>query len=459
MLIKATNLVTGLQIAPTNSSLNVLKQWMIGMNAIYPAWNERNYVNDAYLVNPALYAIVNRITAKAATVPFSAYRIKNQSKADKYKSFTGPDATKDSLRLAMELKSEAYELDEKHPINNLLERPNEWQRQSEFIQTCVGFRLLRGERFLYMTILDAGANSGQPTSIVNMPPGCMVVIPGQGLFEISSYELNIGATPLPIPKDLIIFSREWNPVIDANRTHLRGVSPLRAANKLLHRMGAAQDRATLMLETSGAAGILYNKVVDSYTREQRDELKRIMNTEVLGKQNTNSIHVGQGDLGYINFGISATDMELLEQERFTIEQLCNIYKTPSGLFIETNPTDNNVREWKKQMFSDAVIPVLSDMRDDYNEIARRYKDPPYVDFDISGVPEMQEDVNVTATRLDKMWYMTGNQKRLATGQDEDTENEMMNKYFIPSGLKLIDDLDPEKLNREMDIIDQEIDEE
>jgi hypothetical protein len=142
--------------------------------------------------------------------------------------------------------------------------------------------------------------------------------------------------------------------------------------------------------------------------------------------------------------------------------LCNIYKVPTGLFMSSaNATDNNIREWNRQLISQAVIPALSDLRDDWNEIARAYgsEQEVYVDYDITVFPEMQEDLNTTATRLDKMWYMTGNEKRIAMGMDEDLAQPMLNTYLVPSSLKEISDIDPANVDREMERVDREFERE
>jgi hypothetical protein len=38
------------------------------------------------------------------------------------------------------------------------------------------------------------------------------------------------------------------------------------------------------------------------------------------------------------------------------------------------------------------------------------------------------------SQLSQMWWVTGNEKRLATNYGEDTSNPLMNEYFIPQNL-------------------------
>jgi HK97 family phage portal protein len=458
-LQKAALRIAGYNVPTINSSLNLWKT--VGNIPIYRSWSDKDWVQKGFLVNPHLYAIVNRITSTAAVAPFAVYRVKNEVKAKRYKNWTGKNATKESIQKALEIKSDAYELVEGHPLQNIIDRPNEWQRDDEFTQTGIGFKLLTGERFLFLTRMDLGSNSGKLKSVTNLPPQCMVVKAGENMFQIASYELHIG-TQIPIEKEDIIFSRYWNPAYDMTGSHLRGMSPLRSASKLLDRMEAAQDRSTIMLQAAGAAGLLFNKAIEQWTEAQAIELKRKINTEILGTENAGNIGAANGDIGYINFGLSAVDMALLEQEKWSLEMLCNIYKVPPGLFMSSaNATDNNIREWNRQLISQAVIPALSDLRDDWNEIARAYgsEQEVYVDYDITVFPEMQEDLNTTATRLDKMWYMTGNEKRIAMGMDEDLAQPMLNTYLVPSSLKEISDIDPANVDREMERVDREFERE
>lgn len=47
------------------------------------------------------------------------------------------------------------------------------------------------------------------------------------------------------------------------------------------------------------------------------------------------------------------------------------------------------------------------------------------------------------------WWYTGNEKRIAMGQDEDTEEPMMNSYLVPTTLQPIGNMN-EDLNSELD---------
>jgi phage portal protein BeeE len=199
-----------------------------------------------------------------------------------------------------------------------------------------------------------------------------------------------------------------------------------------------------MLQNAGAAGIVFEKPTPGFTgmsAEQAAQLKQKVNTEVLGTDRANSIAIGNGDMGYINFGLKGSEMELTAIESLNLERIAQIYGVPPVLFNTDRSIQNNLQEAKKELVVSACFPELDSLREDWNEIAKLYAEEDlYVDWDVTNYPELQEDIaKLTETNL-KRWWTTGNEKRLSEYMDEDTTEPMMDKYLIPSGLTPIDEL-------------------
>lgn len=462
-LQKAANLALrplGYQAVPAKvaAQFNLPVFKFFGLSYAFSDWKIGQYITDGYNRNASLYSIVNRITRTASMCPFKVYRVKDRKKALKIKSWTGENATRESIQKALLLKEQVYEEDNNHPLQKLIDKPNPWQGGAEFVMNSIGFKLLTGNRFLFKNVLDAGANKGKPFSIFNLPPQHMMIKGGGTLFEVTGYTLNLGQ-PLDIPADLIIHSREPNYDYDTSGGHLWGLSKLSAASRNIDRSSAGEERSVAMMNNAGAAGVMYAK--DGFkeggqamTLEQAGALKRKLNEEVLGTGNAGKIALANQEIGYINFALTAVEMDVLNLEKWSLQQLCNVFGVPYILFSSDSSSYNNIREAKKELITMAIIPELASLRDDWNAIAALYGDDIYVDYDISVYPEMQEDLEKTAARLEKMPYVKWNEKRLATGFDEDNEHPLMNKYIIPQGLQLLDDLDPANLDRVMDGVDE-----
>jgi phage portal protein BeeE len=419
---------------------------VIGTYGFAIQWLTRDsstYVKEGYCGNPDIYTVISRIARTASNAPFKVYRIKDKKKHLLYKAWTGESATVESVARALRIKELVYEEDNDHPLNLLIEQPNDYQKSREFTENCIGFKLITGERFLHVTRLDGGANEGKPYAVYNLPPQFMAVIGDKTLLGIASYEIQLGKVT-PLKKEEIIFSRYFNPDFNDQGGHLRGLSPLKAGNRLTTLSNSGLERGVAMVQNAGAAGVLFDKPVAGFegmTDVQAGALTTKVNKEILGSENANSIAVANGDLGYIAFGMKGSEMELLDMQKLTRERIAVLFNAPPGLFDPEKSGEHNAREFKKELITSACIPELDSIRDDWNEIAKLYTEEDiYVDYDLSVFPELSEDHKELAERLNNMWFVTPNEKRLMFGMDEDTEEPLMNTYFVPSGITPIEDL-------------------
>lgn len=425
----------GLSPASSPGNLTRFQSVITNLFGISALWNNEFDTIHAYECNATLYTVVTRIAEKAATAPFKVYRVKEDKKAlhRKYKSWTGPDATYESLQKAMNIKSLVYEEDNNHPLNKIIEKPNESMKGNEFTINAVGFKLLTGNRMLYVPRLDMGNNQGKPAGVTPMPPQFMMPLSDGSMYGIRAWRFELARGEQNIEASEIIHSKYFNPNFSATGSHLLGLSPVRAASRNVQRGEAAENRALAMLQNAGAAGAVVDKGGTNDDLEMAYKTKAAINATVNGNSNSGKIGLLNGDYSYLNFGLTAQDMQVMETEKFSDEKICMVFGFPYGLINQDKATYSNMKEYKKELVTGPVITALSSLRDDWNEIAKMYNDDIYVDFDMSVYPEMQEDLKDTATALKDIWFITGNEKRLRIGEDEDTETPEMNMYLVPSG--------------------------
>jgi HK97 family phage portal protein len=397
----------------------------------------------AYSRSAVLYSVINRITKTAAIAPWKVYTIKDQKKHWKYKQWTGENATQESLQRAMQIKELVYEENSNHPMNALLERPNEWTKGNEFIINAIGFKLLKGNRYIRVLSLDMGKNQGLPYALELLPPQFVSIVPTGDLYGVDGYWFRMGGYEELIPKEQIVHSKDFNPNFDNMGSHLYGLSKIEVGSMNLQVDESALNRELAMLDNAGAAGLLFDESGsdDDESLEYNGRLKKKVNDEILGTGNAGRIAIANKKMGYIDLAHTAAEMEIIELRKYSQQQICNLFGVPPGLFNPDQMSLNNAREFKKELLTSAVTPPLSELRDDFNQIAQMYGDKNlYVDYDISAYPELQEDMDKVAARLEKMYYWTGNEKRLATGMDEDGKEGMLKSYLVPSGLTPIDQL-------------------
>jgi len=169
---------------------------------------------------------------------------------------------------------------------------------------------------------------------------------------------------------------------------------------------------------------------------QAQALKDKFRKQYQGANNGGDVIITPKDLSWVNFGLSASDLSLIEQYNASIKDLCNIYNVPAVLLNNTeSSTYNNVKEAKKSLYQNAVIPELIKIRDELNRwLVPAYGQNLYLDFDFTAISEMQEDTDKLVQQLSNAWWITPNEKREAMYYASDSENEFMNDYYIPANL-------------------------
>ena len=188
---------------------------------------------------------------------------------------------------------------------------------------------------------------------------------------------------------------------------------------------------------------------------QARALKQKFKQQYQGSNNAGDVIITPKKLSWVNFGLNATDLSLLEQYDSTIKDLCNIYNVPVQLLNNTSAsTYNNQKEAKKALYQNAVIPELIKVRDELNRwLTPLYGDKLYIDFDFTVIPELQEETEKVVQQMSQAWWLTPNEKRAATGYGIDEENPDLDKYYVPANLIPIagEELLPIDENKEVDI--------
>lgn len=103
-----------------------------------------------------------------------------------------------------------------------------------------------------------------------------------------------------------------------------------------------------------------------------------------------------------------------------------------------------MKEAKKALYQNAVIPELVKLRDELNRwLVPMYGDNLYLDFDFTAVPELQEENDKVVQQLSSAWWITPNEKRAVMNYGKDEDTPAMDDYYIPSNLLPVSNQDIE----------------
>lgn len=344
------------------------------------------YVQDGYTKNSAVYSIVTALADKFSTVPFYVYKVKNRQKARHY-----IDATKSGFnQQALTIKAAAMdEVPENDPLAQLMGKPNSYQSESEFRKMWLTFLKLTGMSPVYA---NTGMVGTKPLSLHVLPSQWVTLKADATLMDVGEvYFSPLGAGVNLLDREKVYLAKYINPDVQTDGSHLYGLSPLKAALLDLQGSTDATKAMAKMYQNGGARGAVAPK--QPLTEVQVNQLRTVVANWINGIENKNAVGALSVPLDYIDIGLTSVDMQLLEGKRLTEERIATVYKYPPALLKGDNKFDNDINA-VKFLITNSLYPDLVMYRDMFNNwIANMYQGAGYlVDFDISILPEMQEDM-------------------------------------------------------------------
>jgi HK97 family phage portal protein len=406
----------------------------LGESLIWNPENDDSYINKGYRHNSTIYSIINLITKAATTVPFQVYEVQRQSDLKRYKALTGGELNTNVLSKAERLrKSSMVEL-EGTELHQILERPNPAQSFNSFLTEIIAFGKLTGNRYIYGIKPDTGMGAAKYKELYVLPSQVVEINSGGLMQPVKDYTIDYNGSHR-IPAECVMHIKDFNPFYDGTGSHLYGMSPLRAGLRSMQANNEALTTGVKYLQNQTARGVLMSEEGD-LNEVQARQLKDKFKQQYQGSENAGDVIITPKKLSWVNFGLNASDLSLLEQYDATIKDLCNIYNVPVQLLNNTSAsTYNNQKEAKKALYQNAVIPEMVKIREELNRwLSPMFGEKLYIDFDFTVIPELQEEMDQVVTQMSNSWWLTPNEKRAATGYGVDDENPELDKYYIPANL-------------------------
>ncbi len=429
-----------------------------------------DYIDKGYSHNTSIYSIINLIIQSSTSVPYKIYKKVDDGAFKEYKSLTSNGLNQESLLQSKFLKKSTFEEIENTALQQLLEKPNPSQGFSTFLAEMIGFGKLTGNRYIYGIYPDTKKIVKE---LYNLPAH-LVQIKSDGIFKpIDKYVMQYRNTDYELDAAEVLHIADWNPDYSSSiGSHLYGQSPIKAAMRILATNNEAIETQLKYLHNQTSKGMLVPDD-DSLTPTQAQQLSDAMQRNFGGSANANKVMITGKKFSWVNFGLTTTDLQLLETYQATISDLCNVYGVPVQLLNNTDSsTYDNYRTARKVLFTNAIIPELNRIRDEFNRwLVPQFGEDLYFDFDYTVIPELMPEQQQLVDNLSKSYWLSTNEKREAVGYGIVEDNPILDDYLVPSGFVPISDLDmsvsddvtfpapPERpeadANEEEDVVDEE----
>lgn len=307
-------------------------------------------------------------------------------------SLIAEDIAKLRLKLVERKPSGIWEEVERNSRHVLvIRKPNAWQTRIQFYAYWVVMKLLYGNTY----VLKQRDNNGIVRALYVLDSRFvtpLVTASGEVLYDIKNDSLSKLAQQIVVPASEIIHDRGltlFHPLV--------GVSPIFACGaSATQGIRIQNNSATFFENMSRPSGMLTSdgEITDATAVRLKEEFERNFSGSNLGR-----LLVAGDGLKYSPIALSAEDAQLIEQLRWTVEDVARCFRVPLHKIASgVNPTFNNVSALNQDYYTQTLqshiegIEVLLEEGLGLVDVAdKQYS----VEFDLEGLLRMDP-----ATRAD-----------------------------------------------------------
>jgi len=371
------------QTMPTTPYTDV--GWSPIVRESYPGgWQQNCELRAGGPVNSAVFACVVVISQDVGKLPAHVYRTRPNG---------GQDVAAD------------------HPLNDLLQKPNPYQTRQDFIQQLIAITLLQGNGYAWIE-RDA---RGKPVAMHPLATSRVtprVTDEGDVYYDLTKPTLAGGGTTeqaVTVPASEIIHHR-----VITFGSPLVGVSPLMAA-ALSSALGTRimQQSEQFFLNASRPGGVLSGP--KKIERDTAKWLKEQWEENYSGTRAGRTAVLGDG-IEWKPMSTTATDSQLIEQLRYTVEDVARVYRVPGFLLGELGKvTYRNSEQLMRTYYSGCLQAQIEALEARLGD-AFGLRDPLAVEFDLDALLRTDIDVRYAAYKDGlQSGFMTINEVRKLEG--------------------------------------------
>lgn len=299
-------------------------------------WSDRDYrsfAKEGYQMNVVAYQCINRVAEAVASVPW------------------------------LIVNGEGEQI-ERHPIADLLARPNPWQSHSDYVQSHISYLALAGNAYAEAVTVRGDVVK----ELYTHRPDRMKIVPGSfGGAQAYIYKMENSAEVRwdmddpSVGKGPIRHFKLFNPIND-----WYGQSPIEAAAFGVDQHNEAmQWMQSLLQNRAQPSGALISE--ERLTPEQHQRVKAEIEKNYSGSKNAGRPMVFGGKVKWQEMSFSPSDMGVGDTKNSAARDICLAFGVPPMLMgIPGDNTYSNYKEARLAFWEDTVIPLTSYIIQEFN---------------------------------------------------------------------------------------------
>jgi HK97 family phage portal protein len=213
-----------------------------------------------------------------------------------------------------------------------------------------------------------------------------------------------------------------------------GMSPVKVAHDIINSQNKGYEVTAKMYSYGHPPGILSKEADngDETTAEQESKFRERYRTKYQGVDNMAIPIFTLGKLAYTKIGYdNLSELQIIPMSEHGRRIFCNILQVPAQLFNDTAAsTFNNMNEASKVIYTNRLIPDISQFCSGFNNIVKAYGDF-RIKPDFSDIEALQEDKAKKSEWISRMFrdgIITGDEYLEMMGQERTELPEMQLRF-------------------------------
>lgn len=302
----------------------------------------------------------------------------------------------------------------KHPVLNLLNKPNPFQAGAEFFEHLIANKLLFGNGY----VAGVSGHDNKFQEIYVLHPEKVSIKTKSGIpisYKYSSENQNIEYPVDKITgKSKILHIKNYNP-----SNHFQGMSAIESAGQAIKMHNKAADWNNSLL-TNGArpSGALIVKNNNGFlSDEQFDRLKEQLQEKYSGSNNSGRPLLLEGGIEWQEMSISPKDMDFVASKNAAAREIAlSLGVPPQLLGIAGDNTYSNMQEARLALWEETIIPLLDNLTDSLSSwLSLNFNESLTVKFDCDAISALSEKRENLWAKINNADFMTLNEKRAIVG--------------------------------------------
>jgi len=358
------------------ASLGHIQNVFHGFGNIFQGYAAKEAIKSGYGMNDTLYSIVTKAARTIAnTIKWRVMEVD----------------------LATGEMVEVFDTE----LNEIINRPNTYQTQTEWREQIVTYLMLTGRSFVGG--LRSIGFGDKYSSLHNLPSDRTDFKLGNLTKPYEHFKVDWGMQKVWDGND-VLFTKYVNMVMNDDKSVFDGQSPILAGHRLLESSNHLIEADASVLKNRGVAGILSNRTGDVLMPDDKKKLDDALQNELGGSHKFNKITSTSANVDFIPLGLSPGDLKLLESDVSKTRRFSNLFGLDSSLFNDpANKTFNNRKEAAKDAYSGVYIPTDEKIVQGLNRwLAPLFKPSEgkklVIMQDVSEIEALQEDKDKSSMR-------------------------------------------------------------